>query len=247
MLSIIIPTRHKAAGLKLLLADISPYYKGTDSVQDNPKNNGHIILSDSGFDKATLEDALGAGCNLALGCCGRGWQLARGAKLAMMMAKSNDYKAQEHWMLFLHADSQLPQNWDASVRAHMQDHPDKAAYFQFKLNDEGFWPRLFERGVAQRCKLFGLPYGDQGLLIRQDLYERAGGYPQWELFEDVALVRAISRKNLQPLSGQLVTDAYKYKKDGYVRRSFKNMALLLKFLCGVSPERLSASYLKRDT
>jgi hypothetical protein len=37
-----------------------------------------------------------------------------------------------------------------------------------------------------RGRLLGVPYGDQGLIVHRLLYERAGGYPDIALMEDVA-------------------------------------------------------------
>lgn len=233
MFSVIIPTRHNVSAFSRLLDSIAA-------------QSAQIIISDSGFDIGLLGAGLSVGGNLALGREGRGWQLARGAEMANMLAQSKMCGGQDHWMLFLHADSHLVDGWKEVISAHINDHPEKAAYFRFRLDDGGLWPRFIECGVALRCAIFGLPYGDQGLLIRQDMYERLGGYPDWVLFEDVALIRALGRKNLRALPCPLVTDASKYKNEGYMRRSLRNIVLLLKFLCGVSPKRLSASYKKRD-
>jgi hypothetical protein len=67
---------------------------------------------------------------------------------------------------------------------------------------------------AWRCKTFGLPYGDQGLLIRADFYDRLGGYKPWPLFEDVDLVRRIGKHRLWPLTARAETSAEKFRAEG---------------------------------
>ena len=223
MLSVIIPTRNSAEVLPDILASI------TASAIDD------IIVSDGGSDDATLNIAIATGARIALGRGGRGWQLARGARMALAQ------EAQD-WLLFLHADSQLGEGWHKAVTDHMQSRPDAAGYFRFALNDSGFWPSFMERGVALRCAALGLPYGDQALLIRRDHYERCGGYPNWVLFEDVKIARAIGRKGLCALPARLTTDASKYIRDGYGRRIRANLTLLARYFLGEKPDDLANRY-----
>ena len=54
--------------------------------------------------------------------------------------------------------------------------------------------------MALRCRLFALPYGDQGLLIHRSLYDALGGFRPLPMMEDVDLVRRIGRKRLAYLT-----------------------------------------------
>ena len=225
MLSIVIPTLNAQNHLPALLAQV-------DGFADE------VVVSDGGSRDETLYTALDAGARIAVGCKGRGWQLARGARWASLDKVDND------WLLFLHADAKMGEGWQKAVRAHMDVQPSKAGYFKFSVDDKGFRPRLMEFLVGLRCSFLRLPYGDQGLLISRALYEEVGGFPIWELFEDVAIVRALKRRRLRPLNAAILTNPERYKKDGYLRRSVKNLSLLLRFFMGASPESLSRSYTK---
>jgi hypothetical protein len=84
-----------------------------------------------------------------------------------------------------------------------------------------------------------LPYGDQGLLVRRDVYDAAGGYDRIPLMEDVALAR---RLPLRAIPAIAVTSAARYRRDGWLRRGWRNLSTLALWFAGVSPERLARRY-----
>lgn len=198
------------------------------------------ILADGGSSDATVRLARQAGCAVVSGAKGRGAQLAAGGEAALARASRGD------WLLFLHADTVLEAGWSRAAAAFMAANADRdrAGYFRFALNDPDARARRLERMVDWRCRTFALPYGDQGLLIPAAFYARLGGYKPWPLFEDVDLVRRIGRRRLKPLSARAVTSAERFAREGYVRRSAKNLTLLARYYCGDSPERLARAYRK---
>lgn len=198
------------------------------------------ILADGGSGDSTVPLARQAGCAIVTGAKGRGPQLAAGGEAALARAGAGD------WLLFLHADTVLEPGWSGPVRAFMaaNAHRDRAGYFRFALDDSAPRARGLERMVARRCRTFALPYGDQGLLIPAAFYARLGGYKPWPLFEDVDMVRRIGRRRLKALSPRAVTSAERFTREGYLRRSAKNLSLLARYYCGDSPERLARAYRK---
>lgn len=102
--------------------------------------------------------------------------------------------------------------------------------------------RRLEQIVHWRCQLVNLPYGDQGLLINVDYYDRLGGFPAIPLFEDVALIRKIPRHRLQELSCDAITSAVRYQRDGYLIRPLKNLSLLALYSMGFPPSYLATLY-----
>lgn len=221
MLTLVIPCYYNAPALDALLTQIGA--------------EAEVIVSLSSKDNGCLAVAARHGVVMAIGTKGRGRQLARGAQLATVRRAG-------HWLLFLHADSHLPDEWASIVEAHINNEPQKAAYFKFGFTLRGFWPRVLELGVALRCRLLALPYGDQGLLIRADHYQGLGGFRLWDNFEDVAMVQAIGRGRLVQLPAILKTDAGKYERDGFLWRSLKNVSLLARYLAGGQPDKLSRRY-----
>jgi hypothetical protein len=107
------------------------------------------------------------------------------------------------WIMVLHADTILQEGWAEQVKAYMQQGP---LCFSLAFRARGLAARWVAAWANLRSDVFGLPFGDQGLLLRRVEYDRAGGYPDQPLMEDVALVRAIKQKNsadCRPVLSQL--------------------------------------------
>ena len=145
------------------------------------------------------------------------------------------------WLLFLHADSTLPAGWVEAVDGLA---PAVAGgWFRFALDDEAWQARLLERAVAWRVRWFRLPYGDQGYFVRRDRFAALGGFDDVPLMEDVGFVRRLVRSGtVAELPLSLVTSARRWRADGWVRRSARNLLLVSLYFAGVSPDRLAGWY-----
>lgn len=223
MISVVIPTFNEADYLPLTLAALVP--AAVDGLVRE------VVISDGGSTDGTLEAAEEAGAKIIVSAKGRGQQLAAACALA-----------KGPWLLILHADSRLAVGWETIALSHIRQQPERAGYFEFQLDDPSLIARVWEEGVALRCRLLALPYGDQGLLISKALYEAAGGFEAVPLMEDVGLVRRLGRKQLCALDGKILTRSERFRNGGYVSRSLRNWSLLLRYLIGVDPARLVKSY-----
>jgi rSAM/selenodomain-associated transferase 2 len=190
-----------------------------------------VIVTDGGSQASPPRIAEEWGARIVSSRKGRGVQLAAGAA-----------EARKPWLLFLHADTRLAPGWEDEAERFMRRNDGCAAAFRFRLADEGLKPRLIERAVALRCALFGLPYGDQGLLIRRTLYEKLGGFRPLPIMEDVDLLRRLGRRRLRLMRAHAITSAERYRKDGYFRRALRNLGCLALFYSGVSPARIERLY-----
>ena len=187
-----------------------------------------VVVVDGGSSDDTIAIAEASGVRVIVAPKGRGNQLKAGGEAA-----------RGRWMLFLHADTRLGVGWREAVEGHMarSSHP---ACFRFRLDDGAWQARLIERGVALRVSLLGLPYGDQGLLVSRRHYDLVGGYRPLPLMEDVDLVRRLER--VRVLSVDAVTSAERWRRDGWFRRSARNLACLALHRAGVPAERISRFY-----
>jgi len=223
MISVVIPTLNEADHLPLTLAALVPA-----AVEGLVRE---VVISDGGSTDGTLEAADEAGAKIVSSAKGRGQQLAAACALA-----------KGPWLLILHADSRLAVGWETIALSHIRQQPDRAGYFKFQLDDPSIIARVWEAGVAMRCGVLALPYGDQGLLISKALYEAAGGFESVPLMEDVGLVRRLGRKRLRALDGKILTRSERFRKAGYFSRTLRNWSLLLRYLMGTDPTRLVKSY-----
>lgn len=217
MLSVVVPALNAAPGIDACLAALRPA--------------DEIIVVDGGSSDATIALAGRHGARVMESMRGRGRQMRAGAEAA-----------RGDWLLFVHADTILATGWERAVAAHVARAPNCAAFFRLRLDDAAWQARLIERGVGLRARLLGLPYGDQGLLVPRALYDAVGGFRPLALMEDVDLVRRIGAKRLRPLGAAALTSAARWRRDGWLRRSSRNLMCLVAYALGASPERVARLY-----
>ena len=217
MLTVVIPVLNAAASLGGCLASLD--------------HADEIVVVDGGSTDDSVGIADRSGVRIIAAPRGRGTQLAAGGQAA-----------RGDWLLFLHADTRLDTGWPNAVAAHLATTPHCAGYFDFRLDDAAWQARVIEFGVAIRAPMLGLPYGDQGLLISRRLYDELGGYRPLALMEDVDFVRRLGRRRLRRLPATALTSADRWRRDGWFRRSGRNLACLALYTAGVAPTQLARFY-----
>lgn len=213
MISVVIPTLNAESGLPACLTALVPAM-----VEGLVRE---VIVVDGGSTDQTLRIADHAGVEVVAAT-----ERNRGAQLALGAAR-----ARHPWLLFLHADTVLREGWVREVQTFIDridtgERRDTVAAFRFALDDEGPKPRLLEAAVALRCATLKLPYGDQGLLISRRRYTEIGGYRPLRLMEDVDLIRRLPRRDRTFLRTPAVTSAKRYRRDGYAKRSLRNLTCI---------------------
>jgi rSAM/selenodomain-associated transferase 2 len=228
IISVVIPTLNAQAGLADTLSALVPA-----AVEGLVRE---VIIVDGGSTDQTAEIVDHAGAHLIIQSGGRGMQLAAGAA-----------RAKCPWLLFLHGDTALEPGWERDARHFIErveskQWPAAAAAFRFALDDVGSRPRALERLVALRCAVLGMPYGDQGLLISRRLYDEVGGFRPLPLMEDVDLVQRLGRGRVFFLRSRAVTSAARFRRDGYLRRSARNLICHALYAVGVPPRVIARLY-----
>ncbi|MGD8727469.1 MAG: TIGR04283 family arsenosugar biosynthesis glycosyltransferase [Gemmatimonadales bacterium] len=217
---IVIPTLNEATTLPGLLADLRTLTIPAD-----------VVVVDGGSSDATASTAEQAGARVITAPLGRGPQLNAGAAAATGA-----------WLCFLHADVRMLQPAREALARALGARTD-AAVWDLAIQADGLWPRVMEVGARLRDRLGGLPYGDQGLLVRRALFEELGGYPDVPIMEDVAMVRALRRRtHLQRLGAPLLVSPRRWEREGPYRTWLRNAVLITAYHAGVPPSRLARWY-----
>ena len=221
-LSIIIPTLNAAQQVTALMQDLmAGVSEGLIA---------EVIIADGGSTDAIQAIAQDTGAVFINSPKGRGSQLRHGIT-----------KARADWLLVLHADTQLPPNWPLLVLDHIRTRPEYAAYFGLRFSSHHPMALVTATWANLRSRVFGLPYGDQGLLVSRDLYDICGGYLEIPLMEDVEIARKL-RGRLRALPDHITTSADRYQTRGWLRQGSRNIFALMRYLMGASPEALAKRY-----
>ncbi len=217
-LSVIIPTLNEADGIAETLRQV---------LRAEPLE---VIVVDGGSTDATVEIARREGAVVLQGAPGRGSQQSIGAR-----------HAHGDVLLFLHADTRLPDNYPRDIQQTLSQPGVAAGAFRFKLDETSWALRRLEDLVALRCRFFQLPYGDQGIFLRRETLEQAGGFPELPLMEDYELIQRLRLLGLIAIAdADAVTSARRWKKLGVVRATLSNVVSVISYRLGTGAQTIAA-------
>jgi rSAM/selenodomain-associated transferase 2 len=216
-LSVVIPTLNERETIAALVRRVA-----AEGVHET-------LVVDGASEDGTAEAAAAAGARVIASARGRGPQQNAGAR-----ASSGDT------LLFLHADTALPAGFPRQIQQVLAAPGTAAGAFRFKLDADTRGMRLLERMVDWRCRRFQLPYGDQGIFVRRDVFERAGGFPDAPLLEDYELIRRLRKLGRVAIAeGEAVTSARRWRKLGLWRATWSNNVCLLAYWLNVPTATIS--------
>jgi rSAM/selenodomain-associated transferase 2/rSAM/selenodomain-associated transferase 1 len=224
LVSVIIPTLNEAEVLPTTLERL----RGVEGIE--------IIVADGGSRDATREVARMGGAEVIEVAGGRAAQLNAAAA-----------RASGRYLLFLHADTLLPDGFADSVRQTLDNPATLAGAFAFRTDGPGRGMRLVEWGTNLRSSVFRWPYGDQGLFLDRRVFHELGGFADLPIMEDFDLVRRLRRRGrIVTLQDCVLTSARRWRRLGVLRTMLRNQAMILGYWIGVPPERLARFYRGAD-
>jgi rSAM/selenodomain-associated transferase 2 len=219
--SIIIPTLNEAAILQSTLQRLQPW-----------RDAGHeVVLVDGGSVDGSVAIAVPLADRVLRSEAGRARQMNAGAEAA-----------RGEVLLFLHADTRLPDSAETMMRQALVARP--WGRFDVTLSGRHWLLRVVERMMNWRSCLSGIATGDQAIFVERDLFEAVGGYPEQPLMEDIALSRRLKRRVGPPacLRPPLITSSRRWEENGILRTIWLMWRLRLAYFLGVSPQRLAQQY-----
>jgi len=197
--------------------------------------DAEVSVVDGGSRDGTREAARRAGASVLKSRKGRGVQQNHGAAAAKSRV-----------LLFLHADTLLPEHYVNHVFEALLERRAALGAFRFKMDVENPGARIVEALVNFRSRFLGMPYGDQALFIRKDLFEKAGGFPETPIAEDYFFVRRTRRYGRTVLCRAAVeTSARRWRHLGFVRTTLVNQVILAGLAWGISLPTLASIYRRR--
>jgi rSAM/selenodomain-associated transferase 2 len=221
-ISVIVPTLNEADGVAPVLAGLAAF-----------RARGHeVIVVDGGSSDGTPNLARGAADRVVSARRGRASQMNAGAELA-----------RGEVLLFLHADTRLPENADTRILQGLAASRRTWGRFDVRIEGESRALPAIALFMNLRSRATGIATGDQAMFVRRDTFERAGGFPPLELMEDVALSRSLKRVS-RPLclADKVVTSGRRWHRRGVLRTVFLMAWLRLQFFFGAAPARLARLY-----
>jgi rSAM/selenodomain-associated transferase 2 len=141
-------------------------------------------------------------------------------------------------LLFLHADTRLPAQWDEHVLAVLSQPRTVAGAFRLVFDRPGLRLRWIARAANARSRW--LPYGDQALFVRAETFREIGGFEDVPIMEDVRFLRRLAaRGRVRSCDASVTTSARRWIERGIARTTLVNGACLIAHFAGVSPQRIA--------
>lgn len=197
------------------------------------KSQVELLLADGGSTDNTVLLAGSTGAKIVLSSPGRAWQMNAGAAQS-----TGDI------LLFLHADTLLPQGFEDQVRRALSKPGVAAGAFRLRFRENrGFLLRIVECTANWRARWLQMPFGDQAIFLKRQTFEEIGGYSDVPIMEDLELVKRLKRKGrIMILPSYVESSARRYQKDGTLKRVLINKMVFFGYFLGVSPDKLSRWY-----
>ncbi|MGV8899290.1 MAG: TIGR04283 family arsenosugar biosynthesis glycosyltransferase [Burkholderiaceae bacterium] len=224
-LSIIVPVFNEAHALPLLLERLLPLVQMAD-------HGCELIIADGGSNDGSAEIAECAGCTLVRAPRGRARQMNAGAA-----------RASGEILLFLHADTQLPDGAAVLIAQALSDCTYQWGRFDVCIAGRAPMLPVIARMMNLRSRLTGIATGDQAIFVRRAAFDAAGGFPDQPLMEDIELskrLRRISRPAC--LHSCVITSGRRWETRGVWRTILLMWRLRWSYWRGVPANQLAQAY-----
>jgi rSAM/selenodomain-associated transferase 2 len=219
-LTIVVPVLDEAAIITGALQALAPLRA----------RGAEVIVVDGGSGDGTPGLAAPLADRVIAASRGRGAPLNAGAALG-----SGDA------LLFLHADTTLPDNADGLISVALDERP----WGRFDLRIDGRHPLLavVARMINWRSRWTGIATGDQAIFIGRAAFDAVGGFPDLPLMEDIAISRRL-KQLCRPycIGTPAVTSGRRWEHHGVIRTILLMWRLRLAYYLGVAPAYLASRY-----
>jgi rSAM/selenodomain-associated transferase 2 len=216
-LSVVVPVLNEAARVREALGALAAL-----------RARGHeVIVVDGGSDDGSAALAAPLCDRLLRTAPGRARQMNAGARAARGEA-----------LVFLHADTRLPDGADALILAALRER--SWGRFDVAIDSRRRVLKIVACAINLRSRLSGIATGDQAIFVRRDAFP---GFPEIALMEDVAFSQAMkTRERPACVRARAITSGRRWEAGGVLRTVLLMWRLRLLYAAGRSPERLAREY-----
>ncbi|WP_372613968.1 TIGR04283 family arsenosugar biosynthesis glycosyltransferase [Halomonas sp.] len=196
------------------------------------RNEGaELIVADGGSGDDTRARAAPLASRVIQSPPGRARQMNAGADAA-----------QGKHLVFLHADTRLPQHADRLIEEALSR---GRCWGRFDIRLQGHHPMLpvIAFAMNRRSRLTGIATGDHALFMTHEVFEGVGGFPDQPLMEDIEMSRRLRR--LSPpvcLSKTVTSSGRRWDQAGAWPTIRLMWRLRFRYWRGDAPEALAREY-----
>lgn len=205
-----------------------------DSIITNETSITYEIIVVDGDDGSTTEKISHENIITINSVKGRSYQMNAGFK-----------KAKGEILLFLHADTFLP-NQALEKIVQSLEKPSKYSAGAFDLSFDSSNKIINKIGeiASWRSRKLLMPYGDQAIFVKREVFEQIGGYKEIDLMEDINFIQKLKRKKykLTILEDKILTSPRRWENKGAILNTVRNLILQLLYYMGVDPNKLAKFY-----
>jgi rSAM/selenodomain-associated transferase 2 len=165
---------------------------------------------------------------------GRARQMNRGAAMA-----------KKEILLFLHADTRLPENAPELITNLLSGNPAlMGGAFSLGIDDDRIFLKIIEWFANLRSRLTRVPYGDQSIFLKKDYFQKMGGFMEIPIMEDLELMTRIRKKGgrIHILKQKSLTSSRRWNEEGIAVCTLRNWLIRLLYHLGIPADRLAAFY-----
>lgn len=223
-LAIVVPVLDEADQVAVRLQALAPLRA----------RGARVIVVDGGSHDGTAARAAALADRLLVAPRGRSSQMNAGARAAAAAGADT--------LLFLHADTRLPDDADALIGSALRSGAD---WGRFDVRIDGRHPLLPMVAVMmnRRSRLSGIATGDQAVFVRRRLFEAVGGFPEQALMEDIALsARLLQVSRPACLRQTVTTSGRRWDRHGLWRTMVLMWRLRAAYALGADPHALALRY-----
>jgi rSAM/selenodomain-associated transferase 2 len=146
-------------------------------------------------------------------------------------------------LLFLHADTQLPDAAEISTTQRLADNRRVWGRFDVRISGRSPMLRVVSRLMNLRSRLTGIATGDQAMFVTRSAFDTVGGFPDQPLMEDIELSKrllALSRPVC--IARCVTTSGRRWETRGVWRTILLMWRLRWDYWRGVPVQQLAEAY-----